>query len=356
MTASEKVTNAEYARRLVLEIGYYDESLPELILEIIAISEHLNIDLSIGYHGFRDDVKDRFFGGPIVALLTKGLFGFESNVRSADAEGEMWMPYLGGIRMGEKVLRVEIDGVKIPYESDYPSLTNLEDSAEASIALTGLDVNDTELKLDWKVTNNTIHDVWICDGYVDRFMDQDNQTLFLRRRYNLSDEGIRWEFPFPRFRYSRLRPGQEIVKSLSHTLPITPTTLFSSSQGNAESAKHLTVEVGFYNEDLSGLIIDIAEMAQKLTCDISLSSPLAISGMDPNDERTIELRRRFFGGPLIARAFYLESFDYFRNSVMSGGDEIIAPYLSGTLHGEQVLCIEVDNVAIPYKSNYPPLP
>ncbi|MHC4564802.1 MAG: hypothetical protein ACYTE3_03500 [Planctomycetota bacterium] len=126
MSASNKATNSECAKRLALEIGYYDESLPALILEIIKIAEHLNIDFSVGYYGFSHNVRERFFGGPIVALSSKGLLGFESNVRSADTGGEMWMPHFYKVRMGEKVLRIEVDNVSIPYESHYPPLLSHE--------------------------------------------------------------------------------------------------------------------------------------------------------------------------------------------------------------------------------------
>ena len=94
-------------------------------------------------------------------------------------------------------------------------------------------------------------------------------------------------------------------------------------------------------------------MAEKLNCDISLTSP-ASPPVDPNDNR-MELNRRFFEGVFIARFFNLESFTYFRDSVLSGTDEITTPYLWQTLNGEQVLLIEIDNLSIPYKSNYPPL-
>jgi hypothetical protein len=114
--------NAKYAERLVLEIGYYDENLPALILEIVELAEHLDINLGVGYHGFSQDVRYRFFGGPIIAFLFKSDLGFGPNVRSAEANGEMWMFHMGGIHMGEKVLRIEVDNVSIPYESNYPPL------------------------------------------------------------------------------------------------------------------------------------------------------------------------------------------------------------------------------------------
>ena len=86
---------------------------------------------------------------------------------------------------------------------------NVDDQNDVSpfiIELTHLDVNDTNLKIGFKIINNTDHDIWLCDKYVDTFMDTDNRTLVLRTRYNLPNDQVMWEFPFPRFRYSRLRP------------------------------------------------------------------------------------------------------------------------------------------------------
>jgi hypothetical protein len=207
-----------------------------------------------------------------------------------------------------------------------------EREANVTTVLTKFDVNDTNLKIGIKIINNTDHDIWLCDKYVDTFMDTDNRTLVLRRRYNLSNEGIIWEFPFPRFRYSRLHPNQEKVKSISLSFP----------------AKRLVVEIGYHDEDLRALILNIVEIAERLNCDGS-----AISPWEPNS--TLEIFHRFFGGVEIAGLFNSEGSTYFRDSVTAGDDEIITPYLKQALNGEKVLRIEIDNVSIPYKSNYPPL-
>lgn len=227
-----------------------------------------------------------------------------------------------------------------------------DEKAAVTIVLTKLDVNDQNLNLSWKITNNTEHDVWVCGGRnFEWFMDKDAKTLVLRNRYNLP-EGQGWEHP-PRGNYIRLRPGQEKLDSIALGVPVTPSTVFQAVRGNAKYAEHLALEIGFYDEDLRALILDIVEMAEKLSCDISLNSPASPS-LIPNDP-AMELSRRFFAGVFIARFFNLESFRYFRDSVTSGGDEIIIPYLWQTLNGEQVLRIEVDSVSIPYKSDYPPL-
>ena len=125
--------------------------------------------------------------------------------------------------------------------------------------------------------------------------------------------------------------------------------MFETSRGNAEHARRVALEIGYYDEDLPALILDIVNMAERFNCDGS-----AISPEEP--EKTLQVYRRFFGGIRIARLFNAEHAAYFRNSVTSGGDEVIAPYFRQALHGEQVLRLEVDNVSIPFGTKYQPLP
>jgi len=332
-------------RRVVLEIGYYDEDLPELIRGILTEAEKYNPKVSDDSQG----IIAQYFEGFLVYFDFKGLAGFERIYENGSDEISVLYSYQA--LKGEQVLRTTVDGVAIPYgevlSADEPPHSETEPAGVTTV-LTKFDVNDTNLKMDYKIINNTNHDVWICDRYVDKFMDTDNRTLVLRTRYNLSNEGVIWEFPFPRFRYSRLRPGQEKIESISLSFPVKPHALFKTSRGNAEYAKRLAIEIGYYDEDLRKLILNIVEMAEKLNCDGS-----AISPWEPNS--TLELYYRFFGGIEIAGFFNSEGSTYFRDSVMSDSDEIIAPYLKQTLHGEKVLRIEIDNVSIPYESNYPPL-
>jgi len=348
-----KSGTSEYAERLTLEIGYYDESLPALLLEIVELAEHFNMNLGVGYYGFRDDVYHRFFGGKSIANLFKyDFWSFGPNVSSADASGEMWMFHMGEIDMGEKVLRTEVDGVSIPYKSNYPPLVEEETPSDVTTVLTKLDVNDTNLTLAWKIINNTNHDVWVCNGYnrgesiyyFERYIDKDNKTLVLRRRYNLSSEGIIVErYPSP-FRYLRLRPGQEKVESHSFTLPVTSITLFHApGEGrlNVESAQRLAIEIGFYDEDLRALILGVVDMVERLGCDGS-----AIRDLVSSDASAMRLYYRFFGGFTIAGWFKNRTF--FSNSVTSDGDEILMPTMHQSLNGEQVLRIEVENLSIPF--------
>ncbi len=233
-----------------------------------------------------------------------------------------------------------------PPEESEDVMTPEEDTI-VKVVLTKLVVDDQNFEMGWKIVNNTDHDVWICDAPTDWFMYRDNETLVIRMRYNISNAGMLWEIPYPRFWYSRLRPGQEKVKSITRAVPVKPDTLFKASHGNAEHARRVALEIGYYDEDLRALILEIVNVRERLGCDWS-----AISFPEP--QSTVEVYNRFFGGVRIARLFDSPTVEYFRDSVMSGGDEIIAPYFRQALHGEQVLRLEVDNVSIPYESNYPP--
>jgi hypothetical protein len=233
--------------------------------------------------------------------------------------------------------------------ADQSDVDPVIDVNSVTIELTHLDVNDTNLELSFKIINNSDHDVWICDNYVDKFMDRDNETLVIRMRYNISNAGILWEIPYPRFWYSRLGPDQEKVKSLSFALPVEPRATFKTTPGNAEHARRVALEIGYYDEDLRALILEIVNVRDKLGCDGSAISFAEVP------QSTWEVYNRFFGGVLIARLFDSPTVEYFRDSVTSVVDKIIAPYFNQALYGEQVLRLEVDNVSIPYKSNYPPL-
>jgi hypothetical protein len=210
--------------------------------------------------------------------------------------------------------------------------------------------------LSWKIINNTDHDVWICNGYersdgsiryFERFMDIDDKTLVLRRQYNRTLRWLERGAAFPRnFRYLRLRPGQEKVESHSFTLPVTPLSIFTSSSGNAESAQSLSIEIGFFDEDLRALILGVVDIAERIGYDDADVS--AVMSSSP-----LILYNRFFAGLRIARLFKTESITWFRDSVMSDSDEILTPLLEQALNGEQILRIKLDNVSIPY--GYQPL-
>jgi len=235
---------------------------------------------------------------------------------------------------------------------------NQPQDSGVQMTLTHLSVTDQTLEVGLKIINSTDHDVWVCNGYdrddgiryFDRFMATDDKTLVLRRRYNLSSEGLIVErFPSP-FRYLRLRPGQEKVESHSFILPVTSTSpVFHTSVGgrNVDSAQRLTIEIGFYDEDLRALILGVVHVAESLGWDDS-----AVTDVETKSVGTMRSFYRFFGGFKIARLFKTENITYFRDSVTSDGDEILTPPMHQSLNGEQVLRVEVDNLSIPFKRFY----
>ena len=70
------------------------------------------------------EISDRFFGGRNIAKLFNGLLGWSGSITSGG--DDIWMPILDEIRLGEQVLRIEVDGVSIPYKSNYPPLAGHE--------------------------------------------------------------------------------------------------------------------------------------------------------------------------------------------------------------------------------------
>jgi hypothetical protein len=226
-----------------------------------------------------------------------------------------------------------------------------------SIALTKYEVNDTNLELSWKITNNTDHDIWTCESLnasnnpkFEVFLDKDAKTLVIRRRFNLPLEDTVLEHASIGT-FVRLQPGREKVDSLSLDVPVQPYIRYAGLYANSEFARRLALEIGFFDEDLPGTILSVVELAEKLNCDISQGSPVY-------DSDNKEIGNRFFRGTRIAIDFYSNRYKYLRNSVTSGGDEIFMPhggYIGPLFDCEKALRIEIDNVLIPYSSRYPPL-
>ncbi len=340
--------NAESAKRLVLEIGFYDQDLPGLIRSIIEVVERFSC-ANVELEDYESDIMRHYFKG----LLIKGRFGgleyfdeYHQNV------SEQFITAYTDQLLGEQVLRIEVDGLYIPYKGYAPAAgepaNNEVEDTPITIALTKLDVNDTNLELSWKIKNNTDHDVWICDrlspeypSFYEYFLDKDGKTLVLRRRSDLPiRQELKMKYPPLRSRYVRLRSGQEKAESVSLAMPVRPYRISEGESGNAECAKRLVLEIGFYNEDLPGLILQIVELAEKLNCDLDV-------GVGEDEE----ISDRFFGGRNIAQAF--KHLLGFSESVMSAfvNGEFTIHYLGPLLNGEQRLRITVDGVSIPYKSS-----
>ena len=231
-------------------------------------------------------------------------------------------------------------GEEITDQNDVDSVIDVN---SVTITLTHLDVNDINLELGWKIKNNTDHDVWICDT-IDKvpgrsdfelFIAKDNQTLVLRRRFDLDIATLLEGFLISR--YVRLHAGEERDESLALHIPASYIRYFEAEIGRAEYARSLALEIGFYDEDLRELILRIVDIAKKLNCADPLIPPLDIDD--------IEIRDRYFKELLIAHAF--NTSPSFKGSVEGGGEEILIPYMGQAFNTEKVLLMTVNNVSIP---------
>lgn len=234
---------------------------------------------------------------------------------------------------------------------------SIEQEQALTIALTEFDVNETTLKLSWKIMNNTDHDIWICDSISERnweylyvsdfeaFIAEDDQTLVLS-----------WRLDKPLFgffstsvdfvgRYFRLRAGQERSEFETFPLPFSIFPYLEYDTGDAPYATRLAIEIGYYDEDLPGLIQQIVDIARRLNCE-----SIDFENFEEY-ARDYKILDRYFGGLLIEKAFSEQ--EDFRESTMSGGDEIILPYISEFYNvgehilDEQILRLEIDGVYIP---------
>jgi hypothetical protein len=83
-----------------------------LIRDILEIAEKLNC---LGYSEYKTDLFMRYFKGIWISQqLFGGLSGFEENTYKEGSE-EINIPYTWQTLSGEQVLRIEVDGIHIPY-------------------------------------------------------------------------------------------------------------------------------------------------------------------------------------------------------------------------------------------------
>jgi len=100
---------AQPVRRLALEIGYYDEDLPALIRSIIGAAEKSGLTS-------RDvpaNILNTYFRG----LIVRGeLAGFDLVNKDPYDRGLVYINYSYQALTGEKILRVDVNDVSIPYK------------------------------------------------------------------------------------------------------------------------------------------------------------------------------------------------------------------------------------------------
>jgi hypothetical protein len=96
-------------QRLALEIGCYDEDLPALIHSICAVAEMSGLTTQ----DVPSNILDTYFRG----LRVRGAFGgFTLANKDPYGDGIVYINYSWQALTGEKILRVDVNNVSIPYE------------------------------------------------------------------------------------------------------------------------------------------------------------------------------------------------------------------------------------------------
>lgn len=207
-----------------------------------------------------------------------------------------------------------------------------------TITITKLDVNDTKLELSWEIKNDSAKDAWILMGLsksdmsCSAFMDEDDQTLLIRRRLDVPADPKLASFPTCNGRYVRLRVGQTQSESVSLEIPVYREyglEIVGRKARGLEHATRLSIEIGHYTGDFPGMVRRILEEDEK--------NPRIIPAVDPYYTNSIS---GWFGGLL--------GFNKLNELVRSRDDEVLIPFTSQAFTGEQVLRVTKDDMHIPY--------
>ena len=239
--------------------------------------------------------------------------------------------------------------------NDGGDLTDQNEVAAVMIVLTKLEITHQTLELGYKLKNTSDHDVWLCDSLdigpppsppivvaYEAYLAEDAETLLIRRRFDVPEEGIK-ELAVLQSRYIRLCPGQERAESLSLAVPVSPQLVLAVDKAQAEYATRLTIEIGYYDEDLPGLIRRILEVAEKLKCTKLLYTDIGIEN--------IEIFQHYFAGLVISSAF--GGLSGFNESQKDMSEQILIPYMGPVLSRERALQLVVDGLYIPYQGYIP---
>jgi hypothetical protein len=95
-------------RRLALEIGYYDEDLPALVRGIFDVADKFSPES----RNLDPNIERTYFRG---LAVRRALGAYDIMNQDPYGEGRISIGYSYQALVGEKVLRMEVNGVAIPY-------------------------------------------------------------------------------------------------------------------------------------------------------------------------------------------------------------------------------------------------
>jgi len=200
-----------------------------------------------------------------------------------------------------------------------------------TIIVTALEITDKTLTLRYEIKNSSENDIWICEDIAvfqhdfdfEVFLTEDDQTLLIRRRLDISP---RTGITAPSGRYMRLKTGQTRTESLLLPLPIQLRYLFESgaiTQGIVYP-KRLSIEIGYYVGDFPDIICEILEKADEM----GLSNA------------HLYLINRWFGG------FW--GFIASNSQVRDKNEEVVIPHTDRAFMREEVSRVTIEGLQIPY--------
>jgi len=109
-----KEGKAEHATRLVMQIGFYCQDFPEMVVGILSEAEKI-IRPDLDLNDCNRPIIESYFGGLLVEYWLGGLSGFKESNKMLDLSEQVLIGYTYQALKGERFSEVVIDGVSIPY-------------------------------------------------------------------------------------------------------------------------------------------------------------------------------------------------------------------------------------------------
>lgn len=215
------------------------------------------------------------------------------------------------------------------------------------MTLVKLEVTTTDLDLQYEITNESSHDIWICHDmqtngkwHFEAVLAQDGRTLIVRRRLGMLADPIfiagppGLSFARPIGSYVRLQPCGQRLQTLSLRLPVPCQRILSRAQPteNTLCLDRLLLQVGFFDGNLPIAIRHILEQAEMTGDDLwGKSGPL----------------HSFCASEL--GILSLHQLNSLNKRLDDTTDTVLTPYAVWQFIGENLLQVTVDGLRIPYE-------
>ena len=214
------------------------------------------------------------------------------------------------------------------------------DSNATSIALTSFQVHDQSVEIQYVITNDCSHRIWICDDCslfwhfdFEVFVSKDGQTLNTRRLISV-DSTEHWQ-EYPYSRYTCLQPGALKKSTISLKIPVINQRFFDQTEEHSADADRITrlrIEVGYFQKNPILIAKDYVSKGKDMYVAAEVLGKMNIL--------------RVLTG-YVGSVSKLDSYD----DLLNGTRDVQFPYTWNMLKGEQSLRITIDGLSIPFQSD-----